>query len=137
MSSEKETFEKPRPTHLCACGAVKVREWGFDPFADCIVCGAKDARADPPRMLCPDPVLGTRDGWAFCGQCGGIKEPGHSHLVVTGLVDLMRRAEFAESMLCATVFDHARMMQGFHRPNEATCYYDCALCDAARQKDGG
>ncbi len=35
---------------------------------------------DPnPRALHPDPDLGTRDGWAWCSRCGGIKPPGHVH----------------------------------------------------------
>ncbi len=31
------------------------------------------------RKLCPDPQLGTREGWQWCGDCGGIQPPGHTH----------------------------------------------------------
>ncbi len=35
---------------------------------------------DPnPPKLCPDPILGTRDGWEFCADCAAIKPPGHIH----------------------------------------------------------
>jgi len=33
---------------------------------------------DPdPRPLCPDPILGTREGWKWCARCAGIREPEH------------------------------------------------------------
>ncbi len=97
----------------------------------------------PDRQLTPDPQMGSRDGWAWCPVCGGIQPPEHNHgiqLCAPGgacrfsgpLIDLAARAEFAESLLCAVVFDHVRMMQGHHRIGEATCYFDCSLCEAAR-----
>lgn len=30
-----------------------------------------------PMRLCPDPILGTRAGWEWCGDCAAIREPGH------------------------------------------------------------
>ncbi len=34
---------------------------------------------EAPSPLCPDPQLGTRDGWKFCDTCAGIKPPEHQH----------------------------------------------------------
>ncbi len=92
-----------RPVVECPCGALKVNEWGFDPVADCIVCGRPDPRrlapVEPPpaadtteqgsaapnhfdanpRPLCPDPVLGTRAGWSWCSLCFSIQAPNHIH----------------------------------------------------------
>ncbi len=80
---------------------------------------------DPnPRTLCPDPILGTREGYKFCSSCGGIKEPEHDHSPEQDWksaaydigdrwretnderLDAIKRAEFAESLLCALAFDH-------------------------------
>lgn len=34
---------------------------------------------DPnPMKLCPDPQLGTRDGWTWCSRCAAIREPAHT-----------------------------------------------------------
>ncbi len=33
---------------------------------------------NPPKS-CPDPILGTREGWDFCPDCAAIKPPGHIH----------------------------------------------------------
>ncbi len=37
-----------------------------------------EQRSAAPK-LCPDPILGSRDGWAWCSSCGGIQPPGHTH----------------------------------------------------------
>ncbi len=40
---------------------------------------SKSSHFDPnPRPLCPDPILGTREGWAWCTDCCGIREPQHT-----------------------------------------------------------
>lgn len=37
-----------------------------------------ESHFDPdPRPLCPDPLLGTREGWAWCASCCAIREPNH------------------------------------------------------------
>ncbi len=31
------------------------------------------------RVLTPDPLLGTREGWRWCPECAGIQPPTHQH----------------------------------------------------------
>lgn len=48
--------------------------------ADEIFFGKPKSPYDPkPRTLCPDPVLGTREGWKWCPKCGGIQPSNHVH----------------------------------------------------------
>lgn len=80
---------------------------------------------DPsPRALCPDPQLGTRDGWMWCAECGAIQPPGHKHDSLSEMLDrcktdaariaLLREAldiceaelDFERSLLGAMAFDH-------------------------------
>lgn len=75
-------IETQKPDYICQCGVQKLHASGFEPFSPCIACGKPDRRStapfDPePRELCPDPQLGTREGWEWCAECAGIQPPGH------------------------------------------------------------
>lgn len=127
---------------------------GHDLPEQCPAC----VKESKPRPLCPDPVLGTRDGWAWCPDCGGIKEPGHGHgpaltdgdevdwrrecgIAQEATAEEQRRSEFAESLLCAMALQH-----GIDKRDGETHAYglpavewyppctlgDCVFCDAAR-----
>ncbi len=53
-----------------------------DPFPaiEGVVSPLTNSHFDPaPRPLCPDPVLGTREGWAWCDKCASIQPPNHTH----------------------------------------------------------
>ncbi len=65
-------------SHVCQDGLPLQPSAGYP----CEYCGAPDPRSpfDPtPPKLCPDPQLGTRDGWTWCADCCGIQSPGHVH----------------------------------------------------------
>lgn len=98
---------------------------------------ARYAALVPPK-LCPDPKDGTREGWAWCAECAGIKEPGHHHgawdapitLLVRRACRAEDRAEFAESLLCAMAFDHERELIATGDP--CARWEPCVFCEAAR-----
>lgn len=70
-------------------------------------------------VLCPDPQLGTREGWGWCGECGALQPPTHVHssplnklyepaareaFLFEALELANAEAERAQSMLCAVAF---------------------------------
>jgi hypothetical protein len=108
---------------------------------------------DPnPRALCPDPQLGTRDGWMWCAECGAVQPPGHKHDSLSEMLDrcktdaariaLLREAldiceaelDFERSLLGAIALDHGLALAAF---GYSACDdflktgFGCPFCEAA------
>jgi hypothetical protein len=96
--------------------------------------------AIPEREMCPDPTLGTREGWAWCADCAAIQPPFHAHwewgevqleAPAYRAIHAEQRATFAESLLFALGWDHFALCAKFY----GMCDPDsgCVFCDAARK----
>lgn len=53
------------------------RRLGYSLDQDALAADRARYAALVPPKLCPDPQMGTREGWEWCGRCAAIKEPGH------------------------------------------------------------